>query len=77
MANVTSIPVQKQLLIDIEDESKLKDIKKAISLIRGVSKITIQRRKHSTGYERAMRDLKEGRVYEAKDVDDLFNQIFS
>ena len=27
-----------------------------------------------TSYERSLRDLDEGRVYEAKDVDDLFKQ---
>lgn len=30
-----------------------------------------------SSYELALKDLDEGRVYEAKDVDDLFNQIFS
>ena len=27
-----------------------------------------------SSYERSLRDLDEGRVYEAKDVDDLFKQ---
>ncbi len=52
----------------------LKDIKKAISMVKGVGKITVPRRKRMSSYERSLRDLDEGRVYEAKDVDDLFKQ---
>jgi hypothetical protein len=36
-------------------------------------KTTIPRRRLSS-YDRSLRDLDEGRVYEAKDVDDLFKQ---
>ena len=74
MANVAMTPVQGQILVDIEVMSMLKDIKKAISMVKGVGKITIPRRKRMSSYERSLRDLDEGRVYEAKDVDDLFKQ---
>lgn len=67
-------PAQTQILVDIEDISMLKDIKKAISMLKGVGKITIPRRKRMSAYERSLRDLDEGRVYEAKDVDDLFKR---
>ena len=33
MANVTTIPGQGQILVDIEDMSMLKDIKRAISML--------------------------------------------
>lgn len=33
---------------------------------------TVPRRKRYSSYELSLRDLDEGRVYEAKDVDDLF-----
>ena len=36
MANVAMTPVQGQILVDIEDMSMLKDIKKAISMLMGV-----------------------------------------
>ena len=62
------------MLVSIEDMSMLKDIKKAISLLKGVGKITVPRTKRLSSYERSLRDLDEGRVYEAKDVDDLFKQ---
>ena len=52
----------------------LKDIKKAISMVKGVEQVQMPRRKRLSAYERALRDIEEGRVYEAKDVDDLFKQ---
>ena len=73
MANTASMPAEGQLLVNIEDMSLLKDIKKAISMVKGVGKITMPCRR-MTSYERSLRDLDEGRVYEAKDVDDLFKQ---
>ena len=70
-----TIPAEGQILVNIEDMSMLKDIKKAISLLKGVGKITVpRRRKLYSAYELSLRDLDEGRVYEAKDVDDLFRQ---
>ena len=75
MANVATAPTEGQILVTIEDMSKLKDIKKAISMVKGVGKITLpRRRKLYSAYELSLRDLDEGRVYEAKDVDDLFRQ---
>lgn len=71
----SAIPTQPgRLTVDVEDISMLRDIKKAISMVRGVTKVTVPRRKRLSSYERSLRDLEEGRVYEAKDVDDLFKQ---
>ena len=33
------------------------------------------KRKKKTGIEKALDDIKAGRVYEAKDADDLFSQL--
>ena len=75
MANIANIPAEGQILVNIDDMSMLKDIKKAISMLKGVGKITVPRRsKLYSAYELSLRDLDEGRVYEAKDVDDLFRQ---
>ena len=71
--HVATMPSEGQILVNIEDMSKLKDIKRAISMLKGVGKIVTPRRRLSS-YERSLRDLDEGRVYEAKDVDDLFKQ---
>ncbi len=62
-----------QLTVSIEDDSKLEQIKQAISLIRGVSSVTLKRQRKN-GMDRAIEDLKNGRVYEAKSVEDLINQ---
>ena len=62
------------LLVRIGDMSMLKDIKKAISMVKGVENVIQPRRKRISAYERSLRDLEEGRVYEAMDVDDLFKQ---
>ena len=75
MANTTQIPAQGQILVTIEDMSMLKDIKRAISLIRGVSKIPVPRRQRLSSYERSLRDLDEGRVCEYDSLDDLIKEI--
>ncbi len=62
-----------QLTVSIEDVSKLEQIKQAISLIRGVSSVTLKRQRKN-GMDRAIEDLKNGRVYEANSVEDLINQ---
>jgi len=75
MANVSMAPAEGQILVDIEDMSMLKDIKKAISMVKGVGKITIPRRKRMSSYERSLRDLDEGRVTTHASVDDYFKQF--
>ena len=64
MANTTTFPVERQLIVDVEDMSLINDIKKAISMLRGVGKVSRPRRKRMTAYERSLKDLDEGRVYE-------------
>ena len=76
MANVTTIPAEGQILVNIEDMSMLKDIKKAISMLKGVGKITMpRRRKLYSAYELSLRDLDEGRVYKYDSLDDLIKEI--
>ncbi len=53
----------------------LKDIKKAISMVKGVGKITLPRRRRMSSYERSLNDLEEGRVYEYDSLDDLIKDI--
>ena len=75
IANIPPIPVQGQILVNIEDMSMLKDIKKAISMVKGVGKITLPNRKRLSSYERSLRDLDEGRVFEYDSLDDLIKEI--
>ena len=71
---VATMPSEGQILVNIEDMSKLKDIKRAISMLKGVGKIITPRRRLSS-YERSLRDLDEGRVYKYDSLDDLIKEI--
>ena len=73
-ARTTMYPKEGQLLVSISDMSMMKDIKKAIGMLKGVGNVTVPRRKRISAYERSLQELEEGCVYEAKDVDDLFKQ---
>ena len=74
MAHALTIPTEGQILVNLEDMSMIKDIKKAISMLKGVGKITIPRAKRYSSYELAMRDIEEGNVFVAEDADDLMRQ---
>jgi len=75
MADVTAMPSNGQLIVDVEDVSMLKDLKKAISMMRGVKRITMPRRKRLSSYERSLQDLDKGRVYDYDSLDDLIKEI--
>ncbi len=62
-----------QLTVSIEDTSMLDQIRQAISLLRGVASVTLKRQT-KTGMDRAIDDIKNGRVYEASSVEDLIKQ---
>lgn len=51
----------------------LDQIRQAISLLRGVTSVTLKRQT-KTGMDRAIDDIKSGRVYEADSVEDLIKQ---
>ena len=76
MATATSIPTRPgRLTVDFEDISMLRDIKKAISMVRYVTKVSVLRTKRLSSYERSLRVLDEGRVYEYNSLDDLIKEI--
>ncbi len=63
-----------QLTVSIEDVSMLDQIKQAISLIRGVSSVTLKRGR-KTSMDRAIEDIEQGRVYKYDSLDDLIKEI--
>ena len=63
-----------QLTVSVEDASMLDQIKQAISLLRGVSSVTLKRRR-KTSMERAIEDIEQGRVYKYDSLDDLIKEI--
>ena len=62
-----------QLTVSVEDVSMLDQIRQAISMLRGVASVTLKRQA-KTGMDRAIDDIKNGRVYEADSVEDLIKQ---
>ncbi len=62
-----------QITVNIEDMSMLKDIKRAISMIRGV--ISVEKSPAMKSYERARADIRAGRVVECKDKEDFFAKL--
>ena len=77
-----------QLLVSISDVSMMKDIKKAISMLKGVTKVQKQKTKPrlydpETGEYlndetmKVIEDVHSGKepVYEAESVDDMFQKI--
>ncbi len=64
-----------QLVITLKDQSYLPNIRRIVKSLQGVEKVSVPRKKRLSRYEQSLLDVKEGRVYEAKDVDDLFKQV--
>ena len=52
-----------------------RDIKKAISMVRGVTKVSVPRNKRLTGYEMARRDVEQGRICRYDSLDDFIKEI--
>ena len=82
MANVATIPTEGQILVNNEDMSMLKDIKKAISLLKGVSSVKVKRTTKkeyditkTAGYREAMDDVKNGRVYHYDSLKDFYKEM--
>ncbi|MBR4046844.1 MAG: response regulator [Bacteroides sp.] len=71
-----------QLTLQFESLKIKNRLMKVIELMNGVSVVennTEAKQPNdvtkTSGYREAMEDIEKGRVYKAKDVDDLFNQI--
>lgn len=62
-----------QLTVSIQDISMLDQIRQAISLLRGVTSVTMKRQT-KTGMDRAIEDIKKGRVYETDSVENLIKK---
>lgn len=75
MADTIVTPGPCQILVNVDDMSMFKDIKKAISLLKGVGKITVPKRKRYSSYELSMRDLEEGRINKYDSLEDFIKEI--
>ena len=72
-ASTLAMPTPAQITVNIEDVSMLKEIKRAISMIRGV--VSVEKSSAMKSYERARADVKAGRVVKCKDKEDFFAKL--
>ena len=71
------------LVLHIPDESLVQKVKQARKMLVGVASVKVQKDAKpkeyditkTAGYREAMDDMKNGRVYHADSVDDMFKQI--
>ena len=75
MATLATQPDVNQMIVTFDDVSVMHQVKKTLSLVKGVKSISIPRRKRVCGIDRALKDVEEGRVYHAESVEDMFKQI--
>ena len=68
-----------QVTLQFENNSIKNHFLKIIELMNGVSVVKPQPNTKSKkcGLDEALEDVEAGRVYQAKDVDDLFKQLMS
>lgn len=65
---------QQQILVTVDDASLIKDLKRAIKMMRGVSDISIIKPK-KTEIQMALEDVKAGRINEYADKQELFDKL--
>ena len=70
------------IVLQVQDESLVSKVKQACKMLMGVTSVKVQKTPSRTeditqtaGYKAAMDDIKHGRVYHVRSVDDMFNQI--
>ena len=68
------------IVLQVADESLVAKVKQACKMLLGVTSVKVQKSKKeditkTAHYKAAMDDVKNGRVYHASNVDDMFNQI--
>lgn len=63
-----------QIIINVEDKSILRSLRKILSSLNGVS-IAKPVKKRKSGLDEAIEDVKEGRVYTAANSEEMFKHI--
>ena len=69
------------IVLHVPDESLVSKVKQACKMLMGVSPVKVQKEPNelditkTAGYREAMNDVKNGRVYHADSVDDMFKDI--
>ena len=71
------------IVLQVPDENLVSKVKQACKMLVGVASVKVQKDAKpkeyditkTSGYREAMDDVKNGRVYHADSVDDMFKQI--
>ena len=70
------------VVLQVPDENLVSKVKSACKMLVGVASVKVQKSTpkvdditKTSHYKKAMDDVKNGRVYHANSVDDMFNQI--
>ena len=68
------------IVLQVPDESLVTKVKQACKMLMGVASVKVEKSKErditkTAHYKAAMDDVKNGRIYHASSVDDMFNQI--
>lgn len=74
MANTAALSSQSQLIVTVDDASVINDLKRAIKMMRGVSKISVKRPK-KTELDLAREDARAGRVTYYSSKEELFRDL--
>lgn len=81
MTDITKfVPQQNQMLVTFDDTSMMRDVKRALKLMRGVKTVKMGKFvsadiTKTKGYKEAMADVENGRIYKSDNVDDMVKQI--
>lgn len=69
------------IVLEVQDESLLTQIKRACQLLKGVASVKVQRKPKNeditktAGYKEAMDDIKHGRVTEYESLKDFYKEM--
>jgi len=70
------------IVLQVPEENLVAKVKQACKMLVGVASVTVQKAPtkveditQTAHYKAAMDDVKHGRVYHARSVDDMFHQI--
>lgn len=80
--NVKRVKRMATIILQVQDESLVAKVKQACKMLMGVTSVKVQKTPAQTEditktahYKAAMDDVKNGRIYHADSVDDMFKQI--
>ncbi len=70
------------IVLSVENEGMLNQLKKACQMLKGVKSVRVIKDSNTeaditttAGYQEALDDIREGRVYRASSTEDMFEQI--